>query len=450
MRRVAALGCLIAICSFCAMASERVDFTSLPVEAQAAISAAMRQNPAARYPATIQNSALTASDGVNGDEFGISVAIDGNTVVVGAATATFNGKAGPGAVYVFVKPADGWTNMTQVAKLAASDGQNNDQFGCSVGISGNTVVVGASEATVNQNTVQGAAYVFVKPTTGWNNMTETAKLTALDGASFARFGLASGISGNTIVIGAPFGNDGNRLGTAYVFVEPNGGWTNMTQTAELTASDGLDGDDLGVSVSISDSTIIAGADDNGYKPGAAYVFVEPPGGWVDATETAKLTTSDGEVGDAFGVSASIGGDTAVVSANQNAVGGAAYVFVEPSGGWTNMTETAELTVGAGPAGFGSAVAISGNTILAGNNEVADVTGRAYVFLKPASGWRNTSKYTRQLGISFRYGYDDFGVSAAISGRTGVVGAVNAPTSLPCRNGICTIGPGEAFVFTAKP
>ena len=92
--------------------------------------------------------------------------------------------------------------MTQTAKLTASDGAADDDFGISVSISGNTVVVGADDATVGGNSDQGAAYVFTEPGSGWTSMTQTAKLTASDGAANDYFGYSVSISGNTVVVGA--------------------------------------------------------------------------------------------------------------------------------------------------------------------------------------------------------------------------------------------------------
>jgi hypothetical protein len=428
--------CTVLLCTLALAADQKspTKLSDLPPDAQQAISAAL-----ARNSATIQHFTLTASDGANGDGFGVSVAIDGNTVIVGGAI--INGNQEQGVAYVFVKPPSGWTNMTQTAELTASDGQPLDGFGSSVAISGSTVVVGALDATVNGNPDQGAAYVFVKPASGWVSMTETAKLTASDGADYDELGASVSISSGTVIVGAP---QYPGPGAAYVFVEPGGGWTDMTQTAELAASDGADYYNFGVSVSINDNTIIVGASQDGCScnagPGEAYVFVEPKTGWMNTSETAKLTASDGAVGDNFGFSVSVSGTTAVVSAQ-----GAAYVFVEPGGGWVNMTQTAELT------GFGGPVSIDGNVILWGDAAINRATGAAFVFLKPVGGWRNTSKYNLELGIPFPYGYDMFGRAVAVGGTTGIIGAPNAPTSPPCGIGgvKCQAGPGEAFVFTEK-
>ncbi len=201
-----------------------------------------------------QAAKLVASDGASGDLFGGSISVSGDTLAVGAP----DQNSQTGAVYVFVKSKN---SATQVAKLTASDGVPQDRFGTSVSISGNTIVAGVPDHTVGANQYQGAAYVFVEPSGGWTNMTETAELTASDGAVDDGFGQGVGISGNTIVAGAPsaaIGSNSNQ-GAAYVFIEPPNGWESMTQTAKLTASNGAAQDVLGFSVSVSANTIVAGA-----------------------------------------------------------------------------------------------------------------------------------------------------------------------------------------------
>ena len=198
------------------------------------------RDTAARYPVVIdpwvQLAELTASDGASGDAFGSSVAISGNTVVVGAP----NSNKRRGAAYVFVRPATGWANMTEMAKLPAWHGADA-KFGSSVAISGNTIAVGAPSQPVfagfKPNDFQGTAYVFVKPVSGWADMTPTAKMTASDGAPGDFMGSCIAISGDTVVVGANQ-IDSLGVGAAYVFVKPVGGWRDMTETAELTASDG--------------------------------------------------------------------------------------------------------------------------------------------------------------------------------------------------------------------
>ncbi|HKI16515.1 MAG TPA: FG-GAP repeat protein, partial [Isosphaeraceae bacterium] len=146
----------------------------------------------------------------------VEVAINGNTVVVGAWQATVGGNDQQGAAYVFTEPGSGWASMTQTAKLTAIySARFNEDFGYSVSISGNTVVVGADDANIGANDYQGAAYVFTEPASGWASMTQTATLIASDGGFDDLFGSSVSISGNTVVVGAPGANNGQ--GAAYVF-----------------------------------------------------------------------------------------------------------------------------------------------------------------------------------------------------------------------------------------
>jgi hypothetical protein len=382
-----------------------------------------------------QAAKLTIADGAAGDNLGASgglgnngVGISGNTIVASAAafSATLSGSPQPGAVYVFVEPSGGWRSETQSAKLTPADTAPGDNFGWSVAISGPTIVAGSPFATVNGNAGQGAAYVFVEPRSGWRNQTQTqtAKLTASDGAAGDNLGLSVGISGDTIVTGSPIatvnGNFGQ--GAAYVFVEPRGGWRNQTQAAKLTASDGAEGATLGIDVAISRKTIVAGAPDEEQStpgPGAVYVFREPQHGWQSATQTAELTASDGTSGDSLGLSVGISGDTIVGGApfatvNENPFQGAAYVFVEPRQGWVNETEIAKLTASDGAAGdiLGAMVGLSDDTIVAGapfatvNGNASQ--GAAYVFgrgvpgLDPPSPTASAARTTHAIAAPRRF------------------------------------------------
>ena len=218
-------------------------------------------------------------------------------------------------------------------------------------VSGDTIVVGADRDDGNES-FSGSAYVFEKPVGGWADAPQTAKLTASDGAAGDYFGRSVSVSGDTIVVGAHGdGDNGSFFGSAYVFKKPSGGWMDATETAKLTASDGAAEHRFGRSVSVSGDTVVVGAygdDDNGFRSGSAYVFEKPSGGWMDATQTAKLTASDGASGDVFGVSVSVSGDTVVVGAygddDNGSASGSAYVFTPPvlvlrrhplsqSGGW---------------------------------------------------------------------------------------------------------------------
>ena len=378
---------------------------------------------------------LSASDPAYLHSFGYSVSISGDTIVVGATGDDDNGNES-GAVYVFTKPAGGWADMTETAKLTASDATSMHSFGHSVSISGDTIVVGATgDDEIGNNA--GAAYVFTKPAGGWNNMTETAKLTASDGYDDDKFGNSVSISGNTVVIGSYKDDDnGTDSGSAYVFSKPVNGWTNMTETAKLTASDIFSGTYFGSSVSISGNTIIVGSllsDGNVIRTGAAYIFIEPAGGWSNITETAKLTASDGASYDYFGNAVSISGDTVIVGTykddDNGTNSGAAYVFSKPVNGWTNMTETAKLTAsdGASHDYFGFSVCVSGDTAFVGaiddDNDNGNEAGATYVFSKPVNGWNTMTETQKTLPPIYYSNNEDnyYGHSVAIDGNYAVVG-----------------------------
>ena len=176
--------------------------------------------PTGGWTGTLNESAkLFASDEAPGDQFGLSVAAgnEGNTVVVGAGWDDDKG-FDSGSAYVFVKPAGGWTGtLNESAKLLASDGAENDIFGYSVAIAGDTIVVGATLSN-DKGDDSGSAYVFVKPTGGWTGtLNESTKLIPTDGAAGARFGWNVAIEGNTVVVGAFLDDaNGSDSGSAYV------------------------------------------------------------------------------------------------------------------------------------------------------------------------------------------------------------------------------------------
>ena len=377
----------------------------------------------------LQEQKVTASDAAEDDQFGDNVAIDGDTAIVGAPLHDEGATSDAGAAYVFTRSGGEWT---QVATLTASDAAANDTFGASVAISGATAIVGA-----RGDDGKGAAYIF-RPAGGWvGSLEEDAKLTATDRNNGDDFGLSVSISGDTAIVGDPGHREGSEgfgppRGAAYIFAKPGTGWEDATDV-RLTASDAADEDDFGESVSISGDTAIVGAsgdDDPGANSGAAYVFTKEPDGWTNANnEDAKLTASDADGGDSFGGSVSISGDTAIVGAVADNDVGSAYVFIEPTGGWTNATnEDAKLTASDAEAGdrFGDSVAIDGDTALVGANE-DDVggtsdTGSAYVFIAPGGGWVNTNEDAKLTASNAALG-DDVGWSVAIiDGDTALVGA----------------------------
>jgi hypothetical protein len=269
---------------------------------------------------------LTASDGAANDRFGRSVAISGEVIVAGAYLDDDQGDAS-GSAYVFGRDQGGADNWGQVAKLTASDGAANDYFGTAVAINSDTVVVGAD----GDDSDQGAAYVFGRDQGGADNWGQVVKLTASDGATDDQFGYSVAINGDTVVVGAR--GDAYDRGAAYVFAWDQGGADNWGQVIKLTASDGAASDWFGWSVAISGDTVVVGARGDDLSKGAAYVFDRDQGGANNWGQVVKLTASDGATGDQFGRFVAISGDTAVVGADgDDSDKGSAYVYEQTVSG----------------------------------------------------------------------------------------------------------------------
>jgi predicted Fe-Mo cluster-binding NifX family protein len=327
--------------------------------------------------------------------------------------------SGAGALYVFTEPASGWANATQVAKLTASTTNPAQDLGASVAISGNTIYAIGNDAATGPDQFQGLVYVYAKPAGGWANMTETAVLSEPGNPqayqTFTQVAVSPSAGGDTIFAGAPqAGTAAVNVppGAVYVFTEPAGGWSpsasNEPDSAVLTPSDG--GGYLGSYLAVSGQTLLAGAPYAGTAAaGAVYVFDEPAG-WVSGTQTAELTAPDGSDGQ-LGYKVATDGSTIVAGAPFATIGatslqGAAYVYTEPASGWaTTATPAAELTASNGATHdlFGLRIAVGQfptsatssappssqatvETIFVGTGDGHGV----YAFAEPASGWQSAA------------------------------------------------------------
>jgi hypothetical protein len=270
---------------------------------------------------------LTANDGGLFDNFGAAVALDGETLVVAANGATVGGNPAQGAVYVFTQSNGNWT---QTQKLTANDGAAYDNFGLSVVLQGSTILVGSPHATVGNNPAQGAIYVFTQSNGNW---TQTQRLTASDGAANDSFGQSVAIGEGTVLVGAYNAsvNGHSGQGAAYIFTNSNGTWG---QTQKLTASDGAANANFGNAVALDSARALIGADvstvGNNTSQGKAYLFEELNGNWSQA---ATLVASDGATDDFFGAALTLDGPTLLVSTphptiNGNTYQGAAYFYTQ--------------------------------------------------------------------------------------------------------------------------
>jgi hypothetical protein len=387
--------------------------------------------------AAVQTAKLIGSDGANGDNFGFSLSIEGNTAVAGALGDDLGENDGQGSVFVFVRSGTVWT---QQQKLVASDGAEGDRFGASVALDGNTIVVGAADNEVGANLNQGAAYVFTRSGTVW---TQQQKLTASDGEPVDFFGLSVAISGETVIVGALDDDVGalGDCGSAYVFTRSGTVWTEQQR---LTASDGANGDNFG-SVAISGNTALVSAknDDVGgnLNQGSAYVFVRSGTVW---TEQQKLVASDGAANDNFGNGGwtiGIDGDTVVVGSNNDDVGanfdqGSAYVFVRSGAVWTQQAHLF-ASDGSQLCNFGT-VAIEGDTIVVGafqdNVGFNPDQGSVYVFTRSGAIWTERQKLIASDGAEG----DNFGLGVAISGNKIFIGAFSANIGMQNDQGVAYV------------
>ena len=356
--------------------------------------------------AHLKTAKLFPPDANAGDSLGASVAIDGNIAVVGAYLNDSNG-SDCGAVYVYELSGSQWL---QRQKLTPSDGSVNDQFGRSVAIDGNTIVVGSYYGDSNEPNT-GSTYVFSRLGGAW---TQQQKLIAPDATPDDRFGCSVAIDNNTIVIGAYRRN--SFTGSAYVFVRTGLTWDFQQ---ELTASDAQLDEYFGYSVAIDNNTIIIGAPNWNNPRGSAYFYQRQSTTWL---EQSVLRGDAGH----FGFSVALDGNWAVIGAyegNTNIVSGAgtAYVFANTDAGWVEQQKLFDANSPAYSKDFGWVVAIKNDTILAGcpyDFTDGNKTGSVFEFVRTGSTWIQSDRFTAGDANTD----DKFGSSLALSGRHIIIGA----------------------------
>jgi hypothetical protein len=373
------------------------------------------------------------SDAAANDNFGYSVSVSGDTMVVGAPYDD-DKSSNSGSAYVFTRSSSGaWT---QQQKLTASDGSSNDNFGYSVSVSGDTVVVGAR----GRNNYRGSAYVFTRASNGvWS---QQAKLTASDGSSSDYFGYSVSVSGDSVVVGAPGDDSSSSIsdtGSAYVFIRSSSGvWS---QQAKLTAeADSGVGDEFGRSVSVSGDTVVVGAPNNNNdgksNSGSAYIFTRSSSNVWSLMK--QLTPGSQDAGDNnnFGSSVSIDADVVVIGVpNHEEVRdqynnvlnnhGSAFVYVRGSNGeWSREAKLFPKDAYYS-SNFGSSVSAAGDYIIVGSPQfdLAESrydAGKAYLFRRSGTKWVPVSEHT----LSSAKSYDNFGYAVAITKNYAIVAAPN--------------------------
>lgn len=381
---------------------------------------------------------LLASDAEAGDRFGKSVAISGSTAIVGAELWDNGTNLYQGSAYIFEQDHGGANNWGEIKQLITSDGQQGDACSYDVAIEGDTAVILCPYHDVNGTPNQGAAYVFERNEGGTNNWGESAILTASDGASQDVLGASVIIQGDTIVIGGDWVdvNGNTDQGAVYIFERDTNSSNGWSETAKLTASDGLANDLFGWDIAMIDDRIIVGApraDISGNTDqGAAYVYeydTVVPNQW---SEVQKLVATDGGANEQFGWSTAIDEQKITVGARLATVGpnanqGAAYIYTLVPASGTTWTQIRKLTASDGSAGdqIGQSLAKDLNLSLSGAY-FADVVGgfnqgAVYLFSDSLDSiWSNA--FVGKLVASDAAQNDYFGWATGGSGDFSVSGA----------------------------
>ena len=314
---------------------------------------------------------LYSADGIAGDWFGISVAIQGTYIFVGADADDNENGLNAGSVYVFRYDGASWLQQDM---LVASDGTANDYFGRYISLDETHAVIGA----YYDNAITGSAYVFTQLGEDW---VEEEKLIASDGEPGDYFGISTAINGDYAAVGAYRDDNDNGIdaGSVYIFKRTRNGWV---QEDKILASDGASSDRFGISVALDREYMITGAYYDEAYTGSCYFFTHTDEGWVDET---KVLASDGKINDFFGRSVSLEDEYAIVGAwGDSGSSGAAYVFKQTNTSWTEE-EKITAADSASNDRFGYQVALEGRNAIIGayldDNSNGIDAGSAYVFTR---------------------------------------------------------------------
>lgn len=355
------------------------------------------------------------------DEFGTSVAVWGDIVVVGAPLDDITGGFNQGSATVFRRIAG---QLVREGLLLADDRGSGDRLGAAAAISGDYAAIGApNHANTDPNSVngRGAVYLYKRVAGVW---LQDGKVTAPSGAAGDFFGQAVALDGDTLVVGAPFRDAGSIVnsGVAYIFRRnATGAWvyqaTLSPPTPQLNAN-------YGASVAVSGTMAVVGEfgdDALASDAGAVHVYRNSAG--ASWPQEVRITPADGKAFDQFGVSVGASGDSIIVGAWLTDQGGtntgSAYVFVKgATGGWTQQAKLLANPVAANE-WFGNAVAISADTAIVGSARYSGPAGAnqgaAYSFKRTGSQWAFTGRtLAPQPG-----GGDFFGSAVAV--HNGFVG-----------------------------
>ncbi|PCK30479.1 FG-GAP repeat protein [Pseudoalteromonas piscicida] len=349
------------------------------------------------------------------EQFGYSVAIDGNTALVGAHKVDTDNLKDAGAAYIYTFGTSGWQ---QQAKLTSTPPYAGDTLGGNVALKNNIAMLGAINRDGKVENA-GAVFAFERTKNSW---VQKQMLTANDAKTGDAFGQSIALTEQFLVIGAPHSDAPHKdSGSAYVYVRENNTWRFQSK---LTANDGAAGDLFGISVAIDGTTILVGADLNdekAEKAGAVYAYQFDGKKWG---LQAKLTANDGAKTDIFGVRVAISGDTALISARRDDIkgvgkdAGSAYLFDRVNGEWKQTQKLVAPDAKADDR-FARGVALTKDTALITamhHDEKGNNTGALYVYKKHQGQWQySTTVFAKDAAPEDRFGWN-----IAVSDQTAII------------------------------
>ena len=353
--------------------------------------------------------------------FGVSVDLSGDTAVSGAMGAQGDAVAS-GAALVYVRDGASWIRQATLFDPAAAA---NAYFGHAVAIDGDTIVVGAPGGPTQYG--PGSAYVYVRSNGAWSLQQH---IFAADGSMLDQFGYSVALSGDTLLIGAPSDSPGTPYGqgSAYVYTRTNGIWS---QQAKFTETTPTIAHYFGSRVALQGDTALVGASAANAYRGVVEVFVRNEGQW---SRQARLVAADGEAGDQFGAAIAIHGDTAAIGAFLDDVDGqqwkgSTHVFSRSNGEWTLQQQLLLDDSGEMPQ-FGLGVDMDADDLLIGARYETIETpdqGAVVHYRRDGGLWVRQQKFGASDGTS----YDAFGHALALSGDHIIVGAyTEEPNGMP--------------------
>lgn len=359
---------------------------------------------------------LHAPDAVTGDEYGYSVAIDGDTAVVGVP----GDDTDRGAVYVYVRTPAGWVFQQ---KLTASTRAAGDRFGHSVAVAGDHIAVGAPGRTVSAQSEAGSIYTFRRVGGIWQPPALRDNPAPQAGE---QYGWAIDMDGTTLVVGEPFANSvyGPTHGFARVYVWNGSSWAFMAglEDTEVDAA----GAQLGKAVGVSGQTVITGCPAEDTSRGSVIVWNWNGATWVYGQ---KLQVAGGAAWDEFGSSVDISGNTLVAGGPGRDLAsgidaGAAYVYVKSGATWAWQASLVSPDPGEYEY-FGASVGIDGGTLAVGEVQGSSGAGAAYLYHRNGTLWPRVQDLEMSAASPE---VSKFGCSMAVSNGTIMVGAALADST----------------------